>query len=316
MIGNIVGFLVLILVTLLFIWLLIRSLRSQHKILKWFGVFFTGVFSLLFLAVTALTALGMSRVYLPRPVPAVSITVASTPEKIARGQHLAEVLCRDCHTDNKQLPLSGSHTNLIAGTGLPLGSMYAANLTPGGYIGSWTDAQLFQALRYNVLPDGKTLFMPAQGVRLLNDDDAEAMIAFLRSQPAVQYNPPAPQPTLLSVMMIGAGLIDVTPQLRPGPVQAIPKAPTVEYGKYVIGIMGCADCHGKDLRGGQPPAPRGPNLAVVKGWTQEQFVTAIRTGMLPEGQQLSDVMPWKFYGGMDDTELQAAYMYLRGLPAK
>jgi mono/diheme cytochrome c family protein len=97
---------------------------------------------------------------------------------------------------------------------------------------------------------------------------------------------------------------------------APPQAATAEYGRYVVDIMGCRDCHGDDLHGGAPPAPPAPDLVVVKGWTSDQFVTALRTGVIPGGSQLSSDMPWKEFARLDDVELQAAHAYLRSLPAK
>jgi mono/diheme cytochrome c family protein len=316
MIINLLILLVLALLTLVFLWLLVRSFRSHHKVLKWFGVFITAVFSLLFLAVTVTAARGLYIIYSPRPAPQVNVQVNSTPEKIARGQYLAQVVCIGCHSSNQQLPLSGAHTNFADETGLPLGSLYPANLTPGGEVGTWTDADLFRALRYNIRPGQHTLLMPVQGVRALSDADAEAVIAFLRSQPAVQYTPPATQPSVLMAVFVGLGAVDVTPKLDTTPVIAPPKAATAEYGQYVVAIMGCRDCHGNDLHGGKPPAPPAPDLVVVKGWTQDQFVTALRTGVVPGGSQLSNDMPWREFSRLEDVELQAAHAYLRSLPAK
>jgi mono/diheme cytochrome c family protein len=53
---------------------------------------------------------------------------------------------------------------------------------------------------------------------------------------------------------------------------------------------------------------------VVKGWTQEQFITTLRTGVDPSGHTLSAQMPWKAVGRLDDEELAAAYAYLTSLP--
>jgi hypothetical protein len=52
---------------------------------------------------------------------------------------------------------------------------------------------------------------------------------------------------------------------------------------------------------------------VVKGWTQDQFITTLRTGVNPGGHMLSDVMPWKQIGKMDDVELSALYLHLVSL---
>jgi len=53
---------------------------------------------------------------------------------------------------------------------------------------------------------------------------------------------------------------------------------------------------------------------VVKGWTAEEFVRTIRTGVDPSGHELLPVMPWRTIARLDDTELNAIYVYLLSLP--
>ena len=41
----------------------------------------------------------------------------------------------------------------------------------------------------------------------------------------------------------------------------------------------------------------------------------MRTGVNPAGTRLDpDEMPWEYFGRMDDEELTAVYLYLKGLP--
>jgi len=62
-------------------------------------------------------------------------------------------------------------------------------------------------------------------------------------------------------------------------------------------------------------APFGPNLKMVQSWTQEQFITLLRTGVDPSGHEIDPArMPWKSIGRMDDEELTAMYLYLLELP--
>ena len=71
----------------------------------------------------------------------------------------------------------------------------------------------------------------------------------------------------------------------------------------------------EDLNGGKAGQlpPIGPNLKVVRGWTQEQFITTLRTGVDPGGHALSSQMPWQNIGRLDDEELAAMYLYLTSL---
>jgi mono/diheme cytochrome c family protein len=95
-----------------------------------------------------------------------------------------------------------------------------------------------------------------------------------------------------------------------------PKGPTAEFGKYILSYQDCVLCHGANLSGGTPGqlAPVGPNLSPVKGWTQEQFISTLRTGVDPSGHALNSQMPWRNVGRMDDDELAAVYAYITSLP--
>jgi len=112
----------------------------------------------------------------------------------------------------------------------------------------------------------------------------------------------------------------VIPEGEPPITEAIampPKGPTAEFGKYILSYQDCVLCHGADLAGGTPGqlAPVGPNLSAVKGWTQEQFITTLRTGVDPNGHALNNkLMPWQNVGRMDDEELAALYAHIISLP--
>jgi hypothetical protein len=58
-------------------------------------------------------------------------------------------------------------------------------------------------------------------------------------------------------------------------------------------------------------APKGPNLQVVRAWSKEQFIATMRTGLDPTGRPLSELMPWRALGRMDDDELTAVFEYLQ-----
>ena len=61
--------------------------------------------------------------------------------------------------------------------------------------------------------------------------------------------------------------------------------------------------------------PVGPSLRLLKGWTRDQFITTLRTGVDPSGHELDPTkMFWKNYRNLDDDELAGIYEYLRNLP--
>jgi hypothetical protein len=54
------------------------------------------------------------------------------------------------------------------------------------------------------------------------------------------------------------------------------------------------------------------------GWTLDDFMTTMRTGVTPSGHQLDDeYMPWKtIFQYMTDEELEAIWLYLQSLPPR
>ena len=119
-----------------------------------------------------------------------------------------------------------------------------------------------------------------------------------------------------------------TAQQPVGSVTA-PQPGTSAYGKYMVDILGCRDCHGDQLQGkvdnGQPGPPSGPNLTkIIPQWTEAQFMTFFNTGTLPDGAPVPTLtlssgfseprMPWPTVrAAATDDELQAMYAYLHSL---
>ena len=82
---------------------------------------------------------------------------------------------------------------------------------------------------------------------------------------------------------------------------------------------GCADCHGADYAGaavpGSLPAPNLTPAGSLVNWSEEDFLTAMRSGFTPDSRQLdSDEMPWPTYSQMTDEELKAVWLFLQELP--
>ena len=120
-------------------------------------------------------------------------SLAADPAAVARGKYLVTIAsCHDCHTPGFFLGkpdmaryLGGSDV----GFELPgLGVFHGPNLTPDKAtgLGSWTDAQVVAAIQMGARPDGRLLapIMPYHAYATLTKQDAEAIVAFLRSRPA------------------------------------------------------------------------------------------------------------------------------------
>jgi mono/diheme cytochrome c family protein len=277
-------------------------------------------------ALLALALIGFSKLNARFNNPVDNIQVALTPERIARGEKLANA-CASCHSPGNQPPLSG--TNFVAKFDFPpMGTLYAPNLTPSGNISDWTDGELIRAIREGVHKNGRSLLiMPAEGYRNLSDEDVQALVAFLRSQPAT--GGPTPDNGFNVLGAIFTNLSDFRTAQQPVGHVSAPNAGTVEYGKYMVDVIGCRSCHGPELQGrvetGQPGPPAGPNLTqIIPKWTEEEFMTFFNTGTLPGGGKVPIVtlasgyseprMNWPMVRAVaTDDELKAMYTYLHSL---
>lgn len=317
MLGNLLVLVLLIALAALFGWLTYRALRAKKLWVKIVGGILGVAATLLFAAFSFVFAKGMYELNRPHPVAAVNVAFEHTPEQVARGEHLAGLLCASCHSMNGTLPLTGGK-NLSEDSGLPLGDLYPPNITPGGRLKELTDADVFRILRSGVRPDGQLSAMGFFPVRALSDEDAKAVIAYLRQAPAIENTTPPLSASPLLVAFTGLGFITAPGADQPiQPVTAPPKAVTVEYGKYIADFGDCRACHGEKLDGNAPPPapPGGSNLTViVPKWNKDDFFKAMRTGVDPTGHQMQPPMPWQTIGKLDDVELEALYLYLHSLP--
>jgi mono/diheme cytochrome c family protein len=293
-----------------------RAWHASNPILKWGGTAGSALLTIVFTLVTIVITLGAFQVYMPRGNDVIEASVAGTPEQIARGAHLAATTCAGCHTLDDELPLSGGK-NILEDIPMPLGNMYPPNLTPAGSLSEWSDGELLRLIREGTNPDGHlSPVMSAMDFRFASDEDAHSIVAYLRSQPAVQNEIPNSSMTPLTLAFIALGMFPLKDLPEPGSVASVPVGPTVEYGQYIANFLGCSGCHGEDLTGGAGGlSPKGPSLRVVKGWSADQFIQTLRTGVNPTGRVLDEEeMPWKFISRLDDDELKGVYAYLLSFP--
>ena len=315
MTANFLILLVVIGLVFLFGWLTRRAWRVSNPLVKWLGTILGGLLMLAALSVSVVGLFGLYRFNKPSFNPVKEVQVEATPERVARGEHLAAALCAECHSATKEFPLTGG-VDWGLDLQVKLGSYYSANLTPAGPLKDWTDSEIFRALRENVDRDGNRLVaMSNTNVRYISDEDILALIAFLRSQEPVENDLPQllDQPNFRAILMMGANLIPDRP-LVTEQVVAPKKEATVEYGQFLMTYMGCATCHGDQLDGGTNRIlPNGPSLRTVKHVPAEGFILVIRSGIHPLGRTLSPLMPWRTIGKLDDIELTALHKYLISL---
>lgn len=303
-------------VTVGLVLLVVRARKFQGAAARWATYVGGGLLGLIFVVVTTAGANGMRKMYTPRGRPVRDLKVEITPQRVARGQHIANTMCVGCHSMNGQLPLSGGK-NLSDEPGVPpLGILQPINLTPAGPLKDWSDGEIFRAIRDGADNTGRRLpVMSAQRARYMSDEDLYSVIAYLRSQPPVQNETSLPRPSYLAIVLDGVGMVPFLPDLAPDTIMGPTPGATVEYGHYLVQYMGCDECHGANLTGGKPGIlPIGPSLRSVKGWDAAGFIATMRSGRTPFGRQLDSLqMPWNIYGRLTDDELTAVHKYLASL---
>ncbi len=119
----------------------------------------------------------------------------------ARGEYLARIMdCTGCHTPGA-LAGQPDFDRYLAGSDIGfqipgLGVFYPPNLTPDPAtgLGGWSEAEIIDAVRGGVRPDGRELapIMPWPSYAALSDEDAKALAAFLKSLPAIARQTPGP----------------------------------------------------------------------------------------------------------------------------
>ncbi len=238
-------------------------------------------------------------------------SLAIDSASVARGEHVARINgCHGCH---------GAKLGGAVVADMPLGRFVASNLTSGrGGIGAaYRDEDWDRAIRFGVRPDHRAI-IPVMPYRMFNhfsDTDAAELIAYLRKLPPVDNVLPSTTVRIPGYIVVGTGAMNKLFGDLSRPPRTSPPEGTPVYGAYLASTI-CAECHGANLRGGQhpaPDAPPGPSLVPASYWSQQQFVTTVRTGIAPGSRKLSEWMPSKRLNYLTDPEIQSVYQYIQTL---
>lgn len=297
----------------------------MRKVLRVVGIILGILLAVVVIAAVSVYFVSESKFNKTYQVPTPNITASTDPAVIERGKHLVTTVavCVDCHTES----MGGQ----VFVDDPALGRISALNITKGqGGLGNeLSDVDIARVLRYGVKPDGTSVkIMPSDDYQHLSDEDLTAVISYVRSLPPVDNSLPPNDLKPLARILVATGqlpiLIAENTDHAATSVTAPPAGVTADYGHYMMHIAGCTGCHGEGLSGGKiPSAPPdtipAANITVIgatKGWTEEQFLTTIRTGTDPSGHQINPFMPWKRYGNMTDEELKAIWAYIQVAPPK
>jgi len=261
-----------------------------------------------------------------------------TPEEIARGKYIfgATGGC-GCHTKPKDPVNSGGRRY-----DLPFGTVYSSNITPDKEtgIGGWTDDQILTAIRLGRRPNGERLtpVHPYLEFNGMTEEDARAVIAFLRTLPAVKRAPPANQ---LKVPLFGSVFLPAWLATFATYEKPRASAPTsgIERGEYLVRVLGhCSECHtprtmtmasdNTRFLAGTAKGPENaeiPNITPDKDtgltWTVEQIADFLGTGNKPDGDVVGGLMGEVIegtaagYKDLTQADRLAIAQYLKSVPA-
>jgi mono/diheme cytochrome c family protein len=266
--------------------------------------------------------------------PARVFRASPSATRLARGRYLVESVmsCFGCHSEiNADVqPLPGMKGAGAVFPGKRPFRVVALNITPDKEtgIGNWTDAQLANAIRDGIAPDGRQLFpvMPYMNYRALSDEDLKAIIVYLRSIPPVRH--------ALARSGIPSAVLASLPKLPPVREPAPPPnlSSPVRRGKYLVTLADCHTCHtpmdpqgrflpGMDFAGGRIlDGPWGrvasanitPDPSGISYYTRAMFFQVMREGRLG-ARELNPIMLSGYFRGMSDRDIGAIFAYLKTL---
>jgi hypothetical protein len=269
----------------------------------------------------------------------ISLKVTSSPERVERGRQLSSMLCNDCHMNPNTHKLTGRKMEEVP----QFGTVYSRNITndPVHGIGKMTDGQLYYLLRTGVRPDGRFLPIMAK-LQKMSDEDLQSVIAFLRSDnpwvAADSYQNTDSKYSFLTKFLTNMKIMKPMPFYKSVPEPDTTNA--VKWGEYVsLYRVECYTCHSADFTtddfinpekskgffggGNEFKMPDGTTIKTLNltmdeetgigRWTEDEFVRAVKTGIVPNGQPALR-RPMKPYTDLSDGEARAIYAYLKTIP--
>lgn len=254
---------------------------------------------------------------------------------VTRGDYLVNTVmaCGNCHTP---VGPTGPQMDRALSGGLrfdtPAFDVHASNITQDTKtgIGGWSDEEIKTALRKGVRPNGVPLapIMPVAFYQVLTEEDLDAVVAYLRTVPAIENEVPDPRYKMnVAAHPIPGAEAPIGTEKRAGDL--------VLEGFYLATIAHCMECH-TGLVEGRPdaenklgaggmvfPGPWGESVAAnitsdpedgLGTWTDEEIARAITEGVSRDGRPLKPPMAYAAYGQMTPQDIAAIIAWLRTLP--
>ncbi|HEY4206281.1 MAG TPA: c-type cytochrome [Puia sp.] len=287
--------------------------------------------------------IGFVKIALPNTGAPPDLKVQISPARVQRGEYLANhvAVCMDCHSKRdwstygaplKKETFGGGGEKFSHEVGFP-GTVYSRNITPAG-LQDWTDGEIYRAITTGENKQGKPLFplMPYPHYGKTDPEDIMCIIAYVRSLPAIQNQVPAHELDFPLNILVNTMPSKAAKEKRPDSNNV------TAYGKYLVLMAGCAECHSKiekgrvvagtEFGGGRVfDFPNGtvvtaPNITFdrttgIGNWDRNLFIRKFKqysdSGYMPRQlapEEFNTPMPWLMYSGMKASDLAAIYAYL------
>jgi mono/diheme cytochrome c family protein len=200
--------------------------------------------------------------------------------QLRRGQYLLVAGdCMSCHLRDRGEPLAGG-----LGLRTPFGVIYTPNITSDKEtgIGNWTSDQFYRAMRDGIDDGGRNLYpaFPYPWFRLVSREDDDAILAFLKTTPAVKYTPPKnelPFPLNFRSTVKGWNLLYLNAhdfETDPG------QSSEWNRGAYLVNGLGhCGGCHTPKNSLGADRSKQKFYGATLENWVAPDLTANDRTGI-------------------------------------
>lgn len=272
----------------------------------------------------------------------------------AKGKYLVDhvVGCPDCHTprDATGAPIfakymSGAECFFKAPNGDCLNSRNLTNDETG--LKNRSDADIKKMFQDGLRPSATgdqplNPVMPYYVFHNMKAEDADAIVAYLRTIPAVNHTVPRSG----AFWDVTAAAKPLDPAKIPAVADTDPNKDSANHGRYLATMSGvCIECHTKHLAPGSAtvldeanffaggeifdlgipwdPNPVSRNITSdpdngVGKWTAADVIKVLKEGKEPDGHMLCPPMPFGPmgpYGGLMDADATDIANYIKSLPA-
>lgn len=235
-----------------------------------------------------------------------------------RGRHLviSRLGCDTCHGAD----MAGD----LYVDAWPALVLHAPNITMGARVADWSTKDWDRLVRFGVKPDGEAALMPVIESTRISDQELSDVIAYIRSLPPSDAPSRPPEIGPVGAIALALGKLhfsaDEIDRTTPRPERPPASDDTLAMGEHIAHV--CKGCHRADFSGGLVPGgdPSWPPAADLRpggtldSYTEEQFVTLMRTGKRPDGSDVDPAMPWATTANMTRAELGALWAWLQTVP--